>query len=365
MKMRFDDLQVDPDITRARTLPGALYHHPDAWQRQRNRVFPRCWHMLPHDGPRQPTDMVPWSLLPGCLDEPLLLTRDEGDALHVISNVCTHRGKVVIDRPCRGKSLRCGYHGRRFGLDGTCTSAPGFEDAVDFPGSEDHLSAVPHERWHDFVFASLDPAHPLSALLEPVVARTAHLPWDRAVFAPRYSRSFVVEANWALYCDNYLEGLHIPYVHPQLNRALDFESYRTELFDVASLQVGIAAPDELAFELPAGHPDHGQRVAGWSFFLFPTTMLNVYPWGVSVNIVLPMSPERTKVVFLRWIWDESRHERGAGAGLHEVEYEDEIVVESTARGVRARLYHRGRYAPRHERAVHHFHRLLAEHMRGA
>jgi choline monooxygenase len=41
-----------------------------------------------------------------------------------------------------------------------------------------------------------------------------------------------------------------------------------------------------------------------------------------------------------------------------VEQEDEAVVEAVQRGVRARLYRGGRYSPAHERAVHHFHRLV-------
>jgi len=51
---------------------------------------------------------------------------------------------------------------------------------------------------------------------------------------------------------------------------------------------------------------------------------------------------------------------GAGAGLDQVEREDEAAVESVQRGLRSRLYNRGRYSPSHERGVHHFHRLLCE-----
>jgi choline monooxygenase len=39
--------------------------------------------------------------------------------------------------------------------------------------------------------------------------------------------------------------------------------------------------------------------------------------------------------------------------------EDEEVVESVQRGVRSRLYYRGRYSPRREVGTYHFHKLLA------
>ncbi|TMB38966.1 MAG: aromatic ring-hydroxylating dioxygenase subunit alpha, partial [Deltaproteobacteria bacterium] len=44
--------------------------------------------------------------------------------------------------------------------------------------------------------------------------------------------------------------------------------------------------------------------------------------------------------------------------LDRVEHEDEEIVEQVQRGVRSRLYDRGRYSPAREAGVHHFHRLL-------
>ena len=66
-------------------------------------------------------------------------------------------------------------------------------------------------------------------------------------------------------------------------------------------------------------------------------MFNVYPWGMSVNVVQPLAIDRTRVSFLTYVWDESKLDRGAGAGLDRVEREDEAVVESVQRGVRSRL----------------------------
>jgi choline monooxygenase len=88
-------------------------------------------------------------------------------------------------------------------------------------------------------------------------------------------------------------------------------------------------------------------------------MVNAYPWGLSVNVVMPAGPHRTRVVYLTFVWDPARREQGAGASLDEVEHEDDRAVERTARGIRARKYDRGRYSATAERGVHHFHRLLA------
>ena len=108
----------------------------------------------------------------------------------------------------------------------------------------------------------------------------------------------------------------------------------------------------------ASSPDHGRRDRRLLLLALPRTMINVYPWGLSVNVVQPLALDRTRVSFLTYVWDAEALGRGAGADLDRVEREDEAVVESVQRGVRSRLYRRGRYSPTHERGVHHFHRLL-------
>jgi choline monooxygenase len=140
--------------------------------------------------------------------------------------------------------------------------------------------------------------------------------------------------------------------------AIELDRYSTELFPWGSLQVAEARSGQCAFEPPPASPDHGRRIAGYYAYVFPSTMLNYYPWGLSLNAVRPRSPELTQVSFRSYVWDEDKLERGAGAGLDEVEAEDERMVESVHSAVAAGLRVRGRYAPHHERAVHQFHLLL-------
>jgi choline monooxygenase len=89
-------------------------------------------------------------------------------------------------------------------------------------------------------------------------------------------------------------------------------------------------------------------------------MLNVYPWGLSVNVVEPLGLDRTRVRFRSYVRDAALLEQGAGAALDTVEHEDEAVVAAVQRGVASRFYGRGRYSPARERGVHHFHRLLCD-----
>jgi choline monooxygenase len=353
------DWSIAEDIRRAETLPAAAYADPQWFAAARERIFARSWQLVGDaDRLRTPGAVEPVTLLEGMLDEPLLLARGEDDALSCLSNVCTHRGALVCEHAGVERFLRCRYHGRRFALDGRFLSMPEFEEAAGFPRPQDDLPRLPLERWGKLLFTSLDPAFPCADWLAELDRRAGWLPLDEAVFDPGRSRDYLVRAHWALYCDNYLEGFHIPFVHPSLAEAVDYGTYRTELFPYSSLQVAQSRGGKEVFTPPEGHPDHGQPIAAWYFFLFPNLMVNVYPWGLSINVVKPLAPDRTRVSFLTWIWDESRLGKGAGAALDRVEREDEVVVESVQRGIAGRLYHRGRYSPTREQGVHHFHRLL-------
>jgi choline monooxygenase len=339
---------IHQDIRQARTLPAAYYRDPALFDRIRERVFARSWQLV--DGAERasaPGSVLPFSLLEGYVDEPLLLARDRTGTLHAFSNVCTHRGNLVCIEPSVVQNLRCGYHGRRFALDGRFLGMPEFEGVQDFPSPADDLSRIQLGELHPLLFAALDPAFAFDDLVAPVRERMS------VPFAPDQagSRVYEVAANWALYCDNYLEGFHVPFVHAALAGTIDYGSYRTELFQWSSLQVAEAASAEDAFA--------GSNVAAYYFFLFPNTMLNFYPWGLSINIVVPLAVDRTRVVYRAWVSDASRRGRGAGGALDRVELEDEAIVEQVQKGVRSRLYDRGRYSPRREAGVHHFHRLLA------
>lgn len=361
---RLAAVSIDPDIRRAHTLPAWIYSDPAVFALVRERVFARSWQFVCEASRvKVPGQVHPFMLLEGCLDEPLVLTRDRDDRVHCLSNVCTHRGTLVCEGDSVESFLRCRYHGRRFALDGRFQSMPEFDQAEGFPSAADDLPRVAFGSWREFVFASLAPTAPLEGLVTALEARCGSLPMAQAQFRPDRSRDYLVHANWALYCDNYLEGFHIPYVHAGLAQTLDYGAYRTELFERSNLQLGVAASGEDAFDLPAGHPDHGTRVAAFYWWLWPNTMINVYPWGISVNVVRPLAIDRTKVSFLAYVWDEARMGSGAGAALDRVEREDEVIVESVQKGTRARSYERGRYSPTREQGVHHFHRLLVEALR--
>ena len=176
------------------------------------------------------------------------------------------------------------------------------------------------------------------------------------------SKEYIIDANWALYCDNYLEGFHIPFIHKDLAQTLDYDNYDIKLFDFCNLQIGVSESSIGCFELPKSSLDYGKNIAAYYYWLFPNLMLNFYPWGLSINIVFPLSKNQTKIVFRSYVWDESKLHVGAGADLNKVELEDEEIVQRVQKGVSSRFYNHGRFSPSMEQGVHHFHRLISRFM---
>ena len=187
---------------------------------------------------------------------------------------------------------------------------PEFEGAANFPSEKDDLPKIPFEILGKLLFAAVNPADSFDEFFAPVRNRLSWLNWEDLKFSPKISRDYFVNAHWALYCENYLEGFHIPFVHQGLNEAIDYSSY----------------------------------------------------WGLSVNLVKPLQTDLTCVSYLTFVADESKLGKGAGADLSVVEFEDQAVVESVQKGIRSRFYDKGRYSPTREQGTHHFHRLIAEFM---
>lgn len=352
---------VDEDIRIASTLPASYYRDVEAFELGKDRYFANSWqYVADADVARVPGQVFPFEFMPGLLSEPLLFSRDTDDTLHCITNVCTHRGMMVCEGAGNERFLRCRYHGRRFGLDGSFKSMPEFEDVCNFPSPADNLTKIPFQKWGNLLFASLQPAADFETVFAPMLERLSWLPLDEFQLDTANSRDYLVRSHWALYVDNYLEGFHIPFVHTALNDLLEYDNYVTETYEWGNLQLGEAKGAEGTFDLPPSSPDYGRRIAAYYYWFFPNLMLNFYPWGLSINVVRPMGMDVTKVSFIRYVWKPDLVGVGVGADIDRVEREDEQVVELVHKGLRSRFYHSGRFSPKREIGTHHFHRLLAQ-----
>lgn len=359
-------LFVSDDIRSAETLPSDFYFDEDLYEASKKSIFADSWHFVGKTREifSGDTTTYPFFLYEKFLAEPLLLTRDTTDTIRCLSNVCTHRAFLLGHHPTTQKKITCAYHRRRFDLNGTMEFMPEFKNTLDFPRPCDHLTSLPLNEWEGFLFTSVTPAIDFGQMTSILNERLSFLNISQFTYAPEYDKIYNVHAHWALYCDNYLEGFHIPFVHNKLGSMIDYGSYETICYEDMNVQIGYAKGGTPVFKLPIGHIDYGKKVSAYYYWLFPNLMLNFYPWGLQVNVVEPISPSFTKVHFYHYIKDESLWQMMEGEDVAEkTQREDEWVVEGVQKGLKSRFYNTGRFSPTREQGVHHFHGLLAKYLK--
>ena len=357
---------IDSNIKKASTIPSSFYTESSFFESSKGDIFDKTWHWVGKKKEILPqgVNSYPFFLYDKFLAEPLVLI-EENEDLRCLSNVCTHRAFLLCHHPAQLRNITCAYHGRRFGLDGQMQHMPEFKEAEDFPRPCDHLTSLPVKVWKDFIFTAIRPDFNFEIIANKLNERIGFLDMANYRYAPESDKIYHVNAHWALYVDNFLEGFHIPFVHDTLAGMIDYGSYVTECYDFLNLQIGFSKGDTPYFDLPEGHMDYGKKVTAYYYWIFPNLMLNVYPWGMQVNVVVPISSQSTKVYFYHYIADEDLWKTMEGEHVAEkTQREDEWVVEGVQKGLKSRFYDTGRFSPAREQGVHHFHSLIAQFMKG-
>ena len=350
-----DDLAPQP-LLQATALPARFYAGAASAARDREAVFARSWQLLA----RSEQLAVPGDHVVGeVAGVPLLLVRGEDGVLRALHNVCRHRAGPLAS--CDGRAarrLRCQYHGWTYALDGTLRSAPDMQAAPGFDVSGVRLPQASVAEWKGLVFAALQPAMRLEELLEGIGERLGSNTLDRFRFHRRVA--YDIACNWKVYVDNYLEGYHVPHIHPELNRMLDYRSYSTTCARWSSLQHSPLESTEALY---------GSGEALY-WFVWPNIALNVLPARVQVNSVLPLQDDRCRVVFDYYYPADADPEalsavHASDHGFSDlVQVQDVGMCETVQRNLASGSYVAGRLNPLRESGVHHFHELLRAAYRG-
>ena len=349
---------VDEDISLAQTLHSDYYTDSELFERIKES-FLNHWHFAVHSSEFDSVNIIPLERMGDIINDEVILTKDENYAC--ISNVCTHRAMLLVEEKCKKSRIQCPYHGRSFDLQGQFKNMPKFENVKNFPTHKDNLEKFQLMNWKNLLFVNKGEQN-FDEFIEFLDNRIGWMDIEKFKYDSGKDRTYSVKANWALYVDNYLEGFHIPFVHGDLNNIIENDTYKTELFSNGVLQIGFAKPGELCFNLPKESIDYGKNIAAYYFWLYPNMMFNFYPWGLSVNIVVPLNSDKSIIIYRGYIGNKDLILEGAGGDLDKVEEEDQQIVEGVQRGVASKSYERGRYSPEKETGVHHFHRLLLENL---
>lgn len=348
----------DPSLAHAATLPSRFYFDPAVLEAEHRNIFARTWQLVGRlDQAREPGQYFTTTIA----NEPVLVVRGADSVLRAMSNVCRHRAGPVAKGEGKRPVLQCGYHGWTYSLDGRLAVTPEFEGVEDFDRASCMLPRYRVEVWNELVFVNLDPKS--ESLTEFLGELLADMPrHDYTGFRLAQRKAWEVGCNWKVYVDNYLEGYHIPIVHPGLFREIDYANYRTETKKSYSIQFAPTRRDMTsAGRIRTNDGDDEVRY----FWIFPNLMLNVYPDNFSTNLILPLGAGRTLTLF-DWYFrdpDASKQQiEETVAFSDEIQLEDIAICEDVQRGLASPTYESGRYSVKRENGVHHFHGLYAEMM---
>ena len=200
--------EVDP----SRALPTVAYRDPEVHQSELERIWHADWVFVgTADEVAEPGDHVAVDVG----GQPVLLLRDQDGELAALSNLCAHRGTLLVEGAGNAKRFQCPYHAWTFADDGSLLSVP-HAAAADVDKAAACLPRYRAEAWHGLVFVSLD--HDVASLAD----RFSHLDdiatgagmgalhhWTSARGDHRW------HANWKLVITNAMESYHLFKVHPE------------------------------------------------------------------------------------------------------------------------------------------------------
>jgi choline monooxygenase len=368
-------LEINPQLECAETLASRYYTDSAVLALEKERIFRRTWQLVGTlsqacgevSGAKgtigDPESFFTFDLA----GEPIVVVRDARGTLRAFSNVCRHRAGPIAQGCGSRKVFNCAYHGWTYTLDGRLIGTPEVDGMELFDRSTMGMVPLRCETWEQLIFVNFAAEAPsLAEYLGNIPELCRDFSFAGLGFVER--RDYIINCNWKVYVDNFLEGYHIPVVHPGLMKEIDYPRYRCETFRYHSQQHGPVkevTPGEAHDRIY--QPCEGHQEALY-FWVFPNMMLNFYPDNMQTNLIVPLGHDKTLTIF-EWYFhnadSEKIRERAAKAMAFSetVQQEDIQICEAVQRGLQSATYDHGRYSVKRENGVHHFHLLLSEFLR--
>ena len=271
-----------PPVHAAVELDASVYIDPLRFERERRSVFDKL-----------PLLLAPSALLPDNntaiahdgYGVPLIISRDGNGRIHVMANVCRHRGTRLIEsgEVVSSKRIICPYHAWTYGSDGGLMAIPRPECFPGIDKSDRPLMHFASVESGGFIWFSRDPDADFGNIFT--------LAEDMDAFGMSglhlYRRkTHEVASNWKQVMDAFLESYHVQRLHAET-----IAPFFTD---------GIAAADMIGPHQRAvvGRADYLsdidshdwaalRRVLTYTYAFFPTSILIVSPDYINLLVVMP------------------------------------------------------------------------------
>ncbi len=338
-----------PDDLDGMSLPGWVYHDPDFFKVEMERVIRPSWQIVCHlsDVPKAGD----WHGLE-YLGENVIVIRGDDGAVRAFHNVCRHRASRLVDGSygC-AKKLVCPYHGWAYEKDGRLTGVPGKADYTSLDMSKLGLIPVECETWRGFIFVRLESQGPsVAEMMAPYEAMVAPYRFEEMTAFGRVTLRHRT-VNWKNVADNYSDGLHIPVAHPGLTRLFG-RSYGVEASAHVDRMWGDLVerpsnnPSERAYQALLPRVDHlpEDRQRHWLYFkLWPNVAFDFYPDQVDFMQFIPLTATTTMIREIAYCLPDDRREMKAARYLNwrinrQVNAEDTVLITRVQQGMESTSY---------------------------
>ena len=319
-----------------KTAPASWYVDPLRWDIERHKVFAGNWQFLAHDSDLPEPRAWRADVLAGF---PVILVRGDDNVIRAFHNVCRHRaGPLNIEESgtCDGY-LTCKYHGWKYTLDGRLRAARDFGPAADFDPRDFSLFPIKIETWRGLIFAGIGETMPsLADQMAPLDARLGDTDWSGLKVGLR--RQHLLKCNWKTYVENYLEGYHVPDVHPGLDAEIVASEYKVTVEGKVALHTAPPKSPEAVYD-------------GLWAWVWPNIGVNVYNEGLMIERMSPVGHHSTQLDYIYLTPGGIGVPDATLAMSDQVTAEDRWITERVQQNLNAGVYETGRLSPKHEVAV--------------
>ena len=343
-----------------RTLHRDFYFSEEIFERERDRIFSREWvcagrnEEIPRTGDYVVRDVA---------GESILVVRTRQNTLAAYYNVCRHRGSRLVPDFGKGSfasGIRCPYHSWTYTLDGALRTAPYLDEEPGFSKADLGLHPVGIESWGGFFFLHLTAAESpgsfpsLGTQLGPVPERLTRYPLSEL----RSTRQicYEVEANWKVLLENYNECYHCGPVHPELCRLVP--AFKQRGGSDLDWDRGVPHREGAWTFTESGTTNRrafnglndDERIRHKGELIYPNFMLSLSADHVTAYTLWPRTPSHTTVL-CDFLFHPSEIEGSEFDPTDAVDFWDLVnrqdwnICENVQRGMHARVFQYGYYAP--------------------
>jgi phenylpropionate dioxygenase-like ring-hydroxylating dioxygenase large terminal subunit len=200
-------------------LLAKVYNEPTIFRLEAKKIFSKTWIFLAHE------TEIPWPgdyVLRRVINDSFIVTRDEDGQIHVLFNMCKHRGMQLCRSDAGNAShFRCPYHGYTFSNTGKLQGVPFEKEAYGPEGldkDEYSMTAAPKmEIYKGLIFASLNPD------VLPLEEYIGDMGWYLDFYLEKSPaglevigapQRWVMPADWKLAAENFIgDGYHTQSTH--------------------------------------------------------------------------------------------------------------------------------------------------------